>query len=118
MQASLNSIECLNDCNMPSDLADVIYDSLTNSNYLLRQAEHLYLLAVDPDGDNQTDYLLMLETNYLVVSSPGAGPAEPARRLAASGRPRSTSPPSSRCARGCFCFSLATQRRAPSRRIA
>ena len=62
----INSIECLNDCNMPSDLADVIYDSLTNSNYLLRQAEHLYLLAVDPDGDNQTDYLLMLETNYLV----------------------------------------------------
>ena len=45
---------------------DVIYVSLTKSNYLLRQAEHIYLLAVDPDGDNQTDYLLMLETDYLV----------------------------------------------------
>ena len=62
----VNSIECLNDCDMPPDLADVIYDSLTKSNYLLRQAEQLYLLAVDPDGDNQTDYLLMLETDYLV----------------------------------------------------
>lgn len=62
----VNSIECFNDCEIFFDFVDVIYDNLIKSNYLLCQVEYIYLLVVDFDGDNEIDYLLMLEINYLV----------------------------------------------------
>lgn len=63
-QLVTESIECLNACELPAELATQIYTDLSENNYKLMQAKAFYALAVDPNQDMVADYLLLLEMTY------------------------------------------------------
>ncbi|WP_370164871.1 DUF4153 domain-containing protein [Marisediminitalea sp.] len=57
----LSNIECLNECNAPTELLDQIYTDRSQNRWGLMNNKHMYLLEADPNDDGEMEYLLIQE---------------------------------------------------------